>query len=449
MSAIVLNASKDEKFLEDHGDLLEQSPDEEGSARSHRVIREVYISEEEKVTLLDMYTHTVVQDFEDEYHMSRDERDRMREKYEKFFRLKRGFTKKIRKLDKYVEACRLCVEIIKDTAESNGIYDPEKFVHMVMNGDITINGLNFPKFQGKGKKSINWEYVAEFILDPSKDIRELTNRDELADERMDIDKSRLFDSEEFNDIIRPLTPGEEKEMRSSIFDPDETDGCAQFISKKDRKALVKAFPGYVKMMKGMKKSAEDSRKNSMIWQLDQKQLQFIEEYDAKISGKKFNSVPEFHGEANRQSDVDAYLYAMDQWEEENMLVEFNGRFITREELHDLEYKKLLEDAGWNLRNLYDNKEKEKRLAKARENDKKRVRELKKLLAQYQDKADRREAGEDVDSLNGINKKKKKKSKKGKKKAKKCNEILLDAVGADDENMKDYKKRMERMKWGED
>ena len=452
MSAIVLNASKDEKYLEEHGDLLERSPDDEdGSALSRqRRIREVYIPPEEKEQLLEMYRHSVVQDFEDEYHMSRGERDHMKEKYEKFFRLKRGFTKKIRKLDKYVEACRLCMDIIKDTAESNGIYDPEKFQHMVLTGEATINGLNFPKFQGKGKKNINWDYVAEFIMDPTKDLRELVSRNELADENMNIDEEMLFGDGELENLIRPLTEAEEKERKSSIFNPDDLDGeCAQYVSKKDRKNLIKVFPGYVKMMKSMKKSASDARKNAKIWKLDQSQLQFIEEYDAKIRGKKASSIPEFHGEANKKSDVDAYLYAMEQWEEENTLVDFNGRWITKEELHDIEYKKLLEDSGWNLRNLYDNKEREKKLQKAKENDKKRVRQLKKMLAEIQERTDKREAGEDLESDSGINKKKKKKSKKAKKKAKPYNEIILDAVGAEDENMKAYKKRMEKMKWGEE
>lgn len=454
MSAIVLNADKDEKFLEQHGDLLDKSQnvEEDVAPDRQRKIREVYISPEEKDHLLEMYSHAVVQDFEDEYHMSRDDRNRMREKYDKFFRLKKGFTKKIRKLDKYVEGCRLCMEIIKDTADTNGIYDPEKFVNMVLTGQATINGLNFPKFQGKGKKYINWEYVAEFIMDPSKDIRELVSRDELSEEQMQLSEDQLFDDGELEEIIKPLTEEEIAERNGSIFDPDALGGeCAQYMSKKDRKKLIKIFPGYVKMVKSMKKSAADSRKNSKIWQLDQDQLQFIEEYDAKVRGNKDGSIPQFHGEANKQSDVDAYLYAMEQWEEENTLVEFNGRLITKEELHDIEYKKLLEESGWNLRNLYDNKEREKKLEKAKESDKKRIRQLKKMLAEIQDRTDRRDKGEDIESesSNKINKKKKKKDKKSKKKASKYDEIILDAVGADDENMKMYKKRMEKMKWGED
>lgn len=450
MSSIVLNADRDEKFLEEHGELIENARenDYESAPVRERKIREVYIPPEEKERLLGMYTHVVVQDFEDEYHMSYEEREKMKEHYEKFFRLKKGFTKKIRRLDKYVEACRLCMDIIRDTAETNGIYEPEKFINMVLQGQATINGLNFPKFQGKGKKLINWEYVAEFIYDKDKDIRELTERDELAEETMIFTQDELFDSEELEDITKPLTEKEKYERSGAVFNPDEFDQeCAQFMTKKDRKNLIKIFPGYVKVMKDIKKSASDARKNSKIWQLDQDQLQFIEEYDAKVRGSKASQPPVFKGEATKQSDVDAFLYAMQQWEEENTLVEFNGRWITKEDLHDLEYKRILEESGWNLRNLYDNKEREKKLQKAKENDKKRIRQLKKMLAEIQDRTDRRDSGEDIDN-NKINKKKKKKNKKAKKKSKKYDEIILDAVGSDDENMKMYKKRIENMKWGE-
>lgn len=452
MSSIILNADRDEKFLEEHGDLIENARenDYESAPVRERKIREVYIPPEEKERLLEMYTHVVVQDFEDEYHMSREEREKMKEHYEKFFRLKKGFTKKIRRLDKYVEACRLCMDIIRDTAETNGIYDPDEFVNMVLRGQATINGLNFPKFQGKGKKLINWEYVAEFVYDKNKDIRELTGRSELAEENMSFTSDDLFDFGELEELTKPLTEKERYERSGAIFDPDELgQECAQYMSKKDRKKLIKIFPGYVKVMKDIKKSASDARKNSKIWQLDQDQLQFIEEYDAKVRGSKSSQVPVFKGEATKQSDVDAYLYAMEQWEEENTLVEFNGRWITKEDLHDLEYKRILEESGYNLRNLYDNKEREKKLQKAKESDKKRIRQLKKMLAEIQDRTDRRDSGEDVDSKNKVNKKKKKKDKKSKKKAKKYDEIILDAVGADDENMKMYKKRMEKMKWGED
>lgn len=449
MSAIVLNANKDQKFLEEHGDLIEQTAAEnveDDAPVQKRKIREVYISPEEKESLMSMYSNVVVQDFEDEYHMSREEREQMRMKYEKFFRLKKGFTKKIRKLDKYVEACRLCMEIIRDTAETNGIYDPDKFVNMVLKGQASINGVNFPKFQGKGKKLINWEYVAEFVIDSSKDIHELVGRDDSEEDNLTAED--MFDYGELDEITKPLTDEEKYERSGAIFEPDSLGGeCAQFISKKERKALIKVFPGYVQMIKQTKKSASNARKNSMIWQLDQDKLQFIEEYDAKLRGSKYSTIPEFKGEANNQRDVDAYLYAMEQWEEENELVQFNGRWITKEDMNDLETKRILEESGWNLRNLYDNREREKKLQKAKENDKKRIHQLKKMLAEIQERTDRRDAGEDVDSKNGVNKKKKKKDKKAKKKAKDYDEIILDAVGAEDENMKMYKKRMKNMTFG--
>lgn len=450
---IVMDASKNEKYLKEHGELFENAEEdvEESSSVRKRQVREVYIPPEEVERLLEVYSHVVVQDFEDEYHMSKEERDKMRETYDKFFRLKRGFTKKIRKLDKYVEACRLCMDIIEDTAETNGIYDPDKFKAMVLNGQATINGLNFPKFQGKGKKNINWEYVAEFILDKTRDVRELVDREQLSEDSLEIDEDDLFTEEELEEILRPLSD-EELYIRSGIaLNPeDAAPGAAMYMSKKDRKELIKVFPSYIKTMKSAKKSISNRKSNSMVWQLDQDQLQFIQEYDAKIQGKKSTEPPKFKGDASKQSDVDAYLYAMDQWEKEHTLVEYNGRYITLEEMEDIRVKELLESSGWNLRNLYDNKDRAKRIQKAKENDKKRIKQLKDMLAEIQKRSDARDAGEDVDSNKGnkVNKKKKKKGKKGKKKAKKFDQIILDAVGADDENMQLYKKRMENMEWGD-
>lgn len=454
MSTIILDASKNQKYVEEHGDLIEEnmvlSEDEAAPARE-RKIREVYIPPEEKEQLLALYTNVVVQDFEDEYHMSKEDRENMRAKYEKFFRLKKGFTKKIRRLDKYVEACRLCMGIIRDTAATNGIYDPEEFELMALKGKVQINGLNFPKFQGKGKKFINWDYVAEFIVDDTKDIYELIGRPaEPEDEKRSVEE--LFDQGEYDYILTPRTEEEAyvEECKTNYLDPDQMGNeYAADLSKKDKKHLAKIFPNYMKIAKEMNKASDGGRKDTMIWQIDREKLQFIEEYDAKVRGAKAGKnggIPVFKGEMTNQTDVDRYLYAMEQWEDDNTFVQFNGRWITRGEMEDIKVKQMLEESGWNLRNLYDNKEREKRLEKAKANDKKRIKKLKQMLAEIQERSDKRDKGEDV--TEGINKKKKKKDKKAKKKAKGYDEIILDAAGADDENMKMYKKRMESMKWGE-
>ena len=124
MAGITLDADQNQEFLEkqlkkeaaNHGNI----PDSISNI-SKRKIREVYIPPEELDELRELYSKVIVQDFEDEYHMSKEERESLQKRFSKFFRLKRNFAKKIRRLDKYIEACRLVFEIINDTAEENGV----------------------------------------------------------------------------------------------------------------------------------------------------------------------------------------------------------------------------------------------------------------------------------------------------------------------------------------
>ena len=102
---------------------------------------------------------------------------------------------------------------------------------------------------------------------------------------------------------------------------------------------------------------------------------------------------------DKSSDVDAYLYAMEQYEKETTLVEYNGRYITEEELDDIKIKEMLEKNGYNLRNLYDNRERAKRIDKAKANDRKRIRQLRKMLAAVQERSEKLDSGvyADIDS----------------------------------------------------
>ena len=107
-SGITLDADQNKEFVEDQ---LKQEALKNGeipdsiSNISRRKIKEVYIPPEELDRLKIEYSRVVVQDFEDDYHNTKEEREAMRQRYEKFFHLKRNFTKKIRRLDKYIEAC--------------------------------------------------------------------------------------------------------------------------------------------------------------------------------------------------------------------------------------------------------------------------------------------------------------------------------------------------------
>ena len=147
-----------------------------------------------------------------------------------------------------------------------------------------------------------------------------------------------------------------------------------------------------------------------------------------------------------KDDVNAYLYAMEEYERETTLVEYNNRYITQEELDDIKYKQMLEENGWNLRNLYGNKERAKKRKDQERADKKKIKRLKKMLQEIQEKGSSEDSDGLYDDDKGVNTKKKKVKKKAKKKAKKYDELILDAAGVDDEDIEGYKKRMENMSW---
>ena len=93
---IILDADQNQEYIEDQ---LKKELEKTGeipesiSAISKRKIKEIYIPPDEEEKLLDQYSKVVVQDFEDDYHMTKEERESLRERYSKFFRLKRNYTK--------------------------------------------------------------------------------------------------------------------------------------------------------------------------------------------------------------------------------------------------------------------------------------------------------------------------------------------------------------------
>jgi hypothetical protein len=443
---ILLDASRNKEFVENNRERLEEikSMSEESSGYSQKKFRGVYISPEEEAKLLEQFSTVVTQDFEDEYHMSSKERADMKQRYEKFFKLK-NFTKKIRRLDKFVEAYRICMDIVNDIAETNGIYSPEEFKKKVMSGAITITGLQFPKFQGKKKKRINWDYVAEFVADPTRDIRELTEQDEIAQEA---EVTANSTESELDYYLRPLAEEEQAALDFRLAKEDDGVMIGAEIDKKHQKNLLKKVPSMVKIINDAGKSAQSARGRAHVWDMDSSEMQALKSYDDAIRGKSELAMPKFSGKIHKTSDVDAYVYALDEYLKNNTYVEYNGRLVTEADKEEMEYLAALENAGWNLRNLYDNKDKEKRDKKASKDELKRIKVLRKTLATMQERSSLREKGYTSKEIERILEEKASKGKKKKKKAKKkIDGILLDAVNSDEEDFKAYAKKMSKLTGG--
>lgn len=448
---LVMNASRNEKYVEANSDMVDEiRKNEDGtSSFSGGKIKEVYIPPEEVEELLKMFSTSVVQDFGDDYHLTRKEREEMQERYQKFFRLKKNYTRKIRKLDKFVEAYRLCMEIINDIAATNGLYDPKEFRKKALNGTITIEGLHFPKFQGKRKKKINWEHVTEYIMDPSMDIRELTEIKELAEEAQIMTDDSVMSKSELEKCLEDFSEKEEDyiEYQSAIGSAISANGTE--MGKKEQKWLAKKCPTFIQSVKdASKQDASETRRHTHAWDISDDEMEVLQAYDSKIRGKNSTAMPEFSGNFMSSKAVDAYLYALDEYEKENSFVNYNGRLLTEAECEEMEYMRALEENGWNIRNLYDNRNKAKETKKAKAADRKRVETLKKMLTLAQTKEDYRSKGyseKEIEKLiakqESVGKKNKKKKKKGKKA---MESIILDVVGSQDKNFKKYKKRMGRM-----
>lgn len=472
MAGIILDADENQEYIERQ---LKKEAASDGNGMpdaitniSKRKIREVYIPPEELDELRQRYSRVVVQDFEDDYHMTKEEREKQREQYSKFFRLKRNYAKKIRRLDKYVEACRLVFEIINDTAdeaETDHLMSKDTFITSVLNGKITIRGLTIPKYVGKGKKSLNWDYVMEFVLDPNKDIDELIRSQQTSRcKSMDDDD---FEPEDVESIKDDLTPEEYQQFKEfvdnyqppvrSFYDGSIGEGYATIETDKMRKQLVKQYPGFSKALKEMYNNGKKNRDKTYLWQLEEEDLQWIKEFKEEASKRNGDARPEFTGSIMDEEAVGRYLFELDQWEKEHNLVKYGSNMVTQSAKEELDFKAILEQSGYNLRNLYGNKQRTKEMNKKRKLQSKKIDSLKKMLEDLNAKQKKT----NLEGLNGgiesidlggdaVNKKKKKKKKPKGKKAKKMEKqfegLLLDAIGSDDKDMKSYEKRMQNMIW---
>lgn len=461
MAGIILDADQNQEFIENqlkkeavnHGDI----PDSISNI-SKRKIREVYIPPEELEQLHDLYSKVIVQDFEDDYHMSKEERENMRERYSKFFRLKRHYAKKIRRLDKYIEACRLTFEIINDTAEENGVMDKDEFITDVLKGKIIIEGLTIPKYVGKGKKTLNWDYILQFVIDPTRDIDELIKSQQSArcqdDDELDDISIDSIDEQTYQVLADQIDNNDT--VIKGFYDGSDGEGFATIESDSQRKKLTKVAPGYTRKLKDLYNNGKSTRDSSYLWQLEDADTKWIREFKDEMARKNGDYKPEFTGSIMDEEAVERYLFEVDQWEMEHELVKYGQGLITKQQKAEVDLKQILEANGYNIRNLYGNKERQKEIAKQRSTRAKKIKSLKALLSELNDK----QKATNLEGLNGaiksidvggdqVNKKQKKKKSKGKK-AKKLEKdfesVILDAIGSKDSDMKSYEKRMKNMVW---
>lgn len=382
--------------------------------------KERTISEKKRKELEEVYSRVAVHDFGDDYHLSEEERRKRNKYYEVFAKLKKC-KRKFRKLDEYVKVYRLCMNALQVVAEENGIYDPDKFIRMTIRGDIEVYGLSFPKYVGKNKKDINWNYVNEYIVYPEKDVSELVKSKDDDMEDMDEEDivERLFEEDELKALEEAIHHNEDDDIFMS-YDEDNNNGdrddVAVVATSKETKELTKHAPEVVRAIKDAAREAKrnrnrNNRLNSYVFNMTEDDFEYIAKLDNRRGYNSDSDIPEFQGDIMKRGDYKRYMYALDNYERHQIKRNYNGKMRTEEEINEIELLDALESAGWNVRALYKQKEKEKKLKKAYKKDKKREEELKKRLLAVQSRNKKRKSKVEFDS------KKKKKDKKKKKKSK--------------------------------
>jgi hypothetical protein len=366
----------------------------------------IYISPERAEKILSEMNCVVVHDFGDEYHLSEAERQ-ARNKFYETFKIIRRAKKNYKRLDEYIRVMRDALKCLDAVAQTNGVYDPLEFKLKFLRDEISITGLKFPKYRGKDKKDISWEYLCEFILsdeDPSKIIKRHGATEFQTDDEIEANAERLFSKKELEYILK-----EENDRPDRYFDPDEEDageeGFALILSDKNTRRIMKSQPEFLSVIKDIKRSQRSVShlNSSFAYDLNMDALEQIEKYDRKHSISIVNTVPEFTGDIMNDDDYFRYLASLREYEEQTTTVNFAGKCKSLSDARDLTLRAAFEDCGWDIRAFNGNREREKKLKKASKKDEKRRKELKKKLLQIEKRQSKR-------SELGYGKKKKKKKK---------------------------------------
>lgn len=384
-----------------------------GSTKQKRVRKERKVSPEKFQQMLKSYDEVVVNDYGDEYHMSEEDRKKKFKYYEVFSRLAKC-KRKFRKLDEFVKVYRISMECLKAVADSNGIYKPEDFTMKVLKGKIKVFGLNFPKYIGKDRKDINWKYVINYIMDPSLDVNELTtiNESESSDPNDEELMRTIFSDEKLEEIREFIREDRENTEMESYDENDDDQGFALYANPKFTKRFIKDNPGVMKnILAAMKEERRrrrfDNTLRSFVFDMTEEDYEYIAKIDRDRGYVSDSDVPTFKGDIMNDDDYNRYMYELDRYEKDHIKENYRGKMRTIGEIEEIELKNALEEAGWNLRALYREKDKEKKLRKAYKADKKREEELKKKLTAIQSRQEKRKKT----NVKFNSKKKKKKDKK--------------------------------------
>ena len=376
-----------------------------------------YILPHRLAKMEETYGVSIVHDFGDEYHLTDEEREAQNNYYKLFARLNKC-KRKYRKINEFVDCARISLQCLQAVADNNTVYTPDEFMTLVMKEKLIVNGWFYPKYNGRDRKQLSWDYITEFILsdtDSKELLKQKTNDYEfLSDDELEEEAKVLFSEEEYNEIFKEPDPDQTYREEVHVIDLDEEkfdkgSNIVIYSDKSDTKDFLKAAPELLLVAKEIRKEMKsEEHVNRYVSDIRKDDIEAIEEYDNKRKFVSDSDIPKFTGDITNDKDYHKYLRELKLYEETQIKVNYNGKMRSEEEIKELQLKEALESAGWNIRVLYDNQLKEKKLKKALKADKKREKKLKEQLTKVQDRSKRR-MGIDIDDQ--AKKKKKKKNKK--------------------------------------
>ena len=357
------------------------------------------------------YDAVVVQDFNDDYELSAEELKERYQFYAVFERL-RTMQVKYSNIANYVYAFREAMRCLRAVAEENRVYPVDKFIQLVLAGEIKVSGLKFPKYNGsRGKKSINWERVMHYVADESLNPEDLLRKEnearfEVATED-DIERiSKEFFNGTLEDDILEAYADEDTGVRSFIDldSEDEMDGLNLVVpmSAKEEKKFIRLDRSALEGIRqfGIDRRTTGRQLRDFSFQIAEKDFDDfarIEKID-NSRGDRYMGIPIFTGDISNDEDVDRYILALEEYEMRHTKVEYHGKSVSMEEAMELSLKDMLDQSGWNVRTMYnyarDEKREKRKLAKM---EKKRKKMRKRLM-----KLEQLTSGK-----NGVNSKKKK------------------------------------------
>ena len=368
---------------------------------------------------LDDFDCVVVNDFGDDYHLSEEEREK-KNKYYKLFQPILRLKRKYRNLSQFIDAYRSCLnvlDVIANDAAKKGVITSEEFKNKFFKGKVEVYGLEFPKYIGKDRKRLERDYLIDFILS-----------DEPSD-RIFPEESEVEDTDE----VPPDLTEEELEFICSAESKDEVENyIIRPMGKKKEKAILKSFPNLkINFKEEQKKKRGIKNLDKYLYSFTQSDIQELSKYDNRTI--KTSPYPEFHGDCNKNKDVNRFLAEVEEWKLDNTYENYHGKMLSKRKIEELELKMALDNAGFNVRKLYNEESKEKKLKKLQKKKRKKIQQLKKEIIKTQEGSKKfKKLKEDVND---------KPSKKKKKKRKKASDKkLLKATGNEKyKNLDDWKK----------